>query len=327
MTVRALLVFLFIAGSALAARPLKIFLIDVEGGQATLIVSPAGKSLLIDSGWGDRDAERIIRAAKAAHLRQIDYFLLTHYHRDHAGGIAPLRRRIPVMEFLDHGPNTEAYQGAELIVQAYEAAWAGKAHKVIQPGDSINLGGIQISILSSNGRNVPAGDAPVNPACSTEPRKEDELTENAHSAALVLRYGRFRFLDLGDILWNQELDLVCPQDRIGKVGAVLVTHHGKNTSFPATLMRTIRPQVAIMNNATAKGGSLSTIRIIRQDPANPDLWQLHRSNEAAAENPAEQFVANPGPEDRGYGILLEALFDGRFKIVNQRTGRKKTYQP
>src|SRR4051812_14492023 len=89
---------LLIASEAHAAqKPLEIYFVDVEGGQATLFVSPSGQSLLIDTGWGGnayRDANRILAAAKRAKIKRIDYVLITHYHSDHVGGVPQLAAKI-----------------------------------------------------------------------------------------------------------------------------------------------------------------------------------------------------------------------------------------
>jgi beta-lactamase superfamily II metal-dependent hydrolase len=94
-----------------ATDSLQVYFIDVEGGQASLFVTPAGKSLLIDTGWpghDGRDANRIAAAAKIAGVNKIDYLLLTHFHDDHVGGVPQLVQRIPVGTFIDHGSNRES---------------------------------------------------------------------------------------------------------------------------------------------------------------------------------------------------------------------------
>jgi glyoxylase-like metal-dependent hydrolase (beta-lactamase superfamily II) len=126
---RLLVVFALLA---LTARPgaaqqntLDIYFIDVEGGQATLVVTPAGETLLIDTGFpsdgtfasvpGDphkaRDANRILAAARAAGVKRIDYLLITHFHADHDGAVPELAQLIPIRTFVDHGspgPDAEA---------------------------------------------------------------------------------------------------------------------------------------------------------------------------------------------------------------------------
>src|SRR5580698_5961224 len=115
-------------GGAMAAprsgsvRPLQIYFVDVEGGQATLFVTPSGHSLLIDTGWpgfAGRDADRIVEAAKAAGIERIDYVLLTHFHTDHVGGAPQLAAKIPIGTFIDHGPNRET--GNADTERGYEA--------------------------------------------------------------------------------------------------------------------------------------------------------------------------------------------------------------
>jgi competence protein ComEC len=309
----------------MGANPLRIFFVDVEGGQATLIVSPAGRSLLIDTGWEARDAKRIVAAAKIAGVTQIDRLIITHYHRDHVGGVGPLAQQIPIAEFFDHGPIRVPYKGSDTIMDAYEKAHAGKPHRALAPGDSIDFDGVKVKILASDNKLLEGKAKAANPQCKNEALKPPEATENTYSLGLTLQFGEFRFVDLGDILWNQEMALVCPVNLVGKADVILVTHHGKNTSFPSTLMRSVKPRAAVLNNAPAKGGSRSTIELIRESLGNEDMWQLHKSNEAAERNADEKFIANPASEDGGHMLELSAWPDGRFEILNSRTKWKKVY--
>src|SRR5437870_10026803 len=89
----------FAQPAATPLKPLQIYFVDVEGGQATLFVTPAGQSLLIDTGWpgnNGRDADRIVAAAKLAGISKIDYLLVTHFHSDHVGGVPQLVARIQI---------------------------------------------------------------------------------------------------------------------------------------------------------------------------------------------------------------------------------------
>ena len=116
------------AAAPASPKPLQIYFIDVEGGQATLIVTPLGQSLLIDTGWPGyegRDADRILAAAHQAGIKQIDYVLITHYHRDHVGGVPQLVDGIKVGTFVDHGPNLEDSEVTRVDYAAYEKAIAG----------------------------------------------------------------------------------------------------------------------------------------------------------------------------------------------------------
>src|SRR2546427_1062507 len=104
-----------------AAKTLDIYVVDVEGGNATLLVSPSGESMLIDSGNAGaaavRDAERIMAAVNDARLTQIDHLITTHWHGDHFGGMAELAARVPIRDFIDHGPNVQPAAAADGFLQ------------------------------------------------------------------------------------------------------------------------------------------------------------------------------------------------------------------
>ena len=109
-----LAVVLFAALTAAQSQPgktLEIYVVDVEGGNATLFVAPSGESLLMDTGNGGaaatRDADRIMAAVKDAGLSQIDHLITTHWHGDHFGAMAELAARIPIRHYIDHGPNVQ----------------------------------------------------------------------------------------------------------------------------------------------------------------------------------------------------------------------------
>src|SRR5579862_9349790 len=184
-------------------KPLQIYFIDVEGGQATLIVSPSGESLLIDTGWPDnegRDSDRIVAAAHNAGIKQIDYVLITHYHRDHVGGVPQLVDGIKVGTFVDHGPNLEDSEVTRTAYAAYEKAIAGHAHVVVKPGWGLPIKGIEVKVLSAAGDHITSplpGAGEANSYCSAEPSNAADNTENARSVGVLITYGQFRFLDLG----------------------------------------------------------------------------------------------------------------------------------
>lgn len=130
-----------------AARSLDIYVIDVEGGNATLFVAPNRESVLIDSGNGGaaatRDADRIMAAAHAAGLTQIDHLITTHWHGDHFGGMPELASRIPIREFIDHGPNVQPAAAADDFLQkVYPTLYAKGTHTVAAPGDRVAVTGL-----------------------------------------------------------------------------------------------------------------------------------------------------------------------------------------
>ena len=337
---RALLLFFTLAAASLSSslgaqadKPLDIQFIDVEGGQATLIVSPSGESMLVDTGYvgfNDRDADRIVAAAKQAGVSRIDYLVVTHYHADHVGGVPALAARIPVAAYVDHGPTVEQGERPDKLYKDYLAVRGKARHILARPGDTLPIKGLDVRFVSAAGdvitKPLPGAGTP-NPLCRGWVAKPADPSENARSVGMVLSFGSFRMLDLGDLTWNKEHDLVCPNNLVGAVDLYLTTHHGLDQSGPAALVHAVAPRVAIMNNGAKKGGMASAWKIIRDSPGLEDLWQLHYAVDAGAEaNVAESFIANRD-ETTAHGIRVSAGRDGRFTVTNTRNGMSKTYQP
>jgi len=320
------------AAPASAAKPLQIYFIDVEGGQSTLVVSPSGQSLLIDTGWPGyegRDADRIIATARQAGLKQLDYVLITHYHRDHVGGVAQLADGIKIGTFVDHGPNLEDSDVTRTDYATYEKVLAGHAHVVVKPGWGLPMKGIEVRILASAGdviTNPLPGAGEANPYCANEPAAADDNTENARSLGLLVTYGHFRFLDLGDLTKKKELELACPNNLLGTVDLFLVTHHGSDSSNPKALVWALHPRAAVIDNGPRKGSSPAAWQIVHDSPGLEDLWQLHYAAESdRAHNVADEHIANVKENCEGKGIKVTADADGTLTITNGRTGAEKAY--
>lgn len=328
---------LFAAALAAAPKTLDVYFIDVEGGQATLIISPSGESMLVDSGWaglGGRDADRIAETAKKAGLRKIDYFLATHYHADHVGGVAEVAQRIPIGAFVDHGPSVEAGKNPDALFAAYAQARTKGRHLEVKAGDKVPLKGLDVQVLSSGGGVIGSalkGAGAANPLCGAAGQKAEDKSENARSVGTLITFGKFRLLDLGDLTWNKELELVCPNNRIGAVDVYLTTHHGADSSGPAALVHAVKPRVAIMNNGSRKGGSPAAWQAIKTSPGLEDIWQVHFAIAAGKENnTGEALIANledtdAGTKCKGLGLKLSATSDGRFTVSNERNGQSKAY--
>lgn len=314
---------------------LLIYFVDVEGGQATLFVTPEKKSLLIDTGWagnGGRDADRIVAAAKLAGISRINDVLITHYHADHVGGAPQLAARIPIDAFIDHGENRESGDAdTSEGWRAYQELLAAHRYQRIsqKPGDVLSLGTLELTTVSGDGATISrplAGAGRENPYCKDSEVRATDHTENPRSLGTLLTFGKLKILDLGDLTWDKERDLMCPLNKLGHIDVYIVSHHGWQQSGSPALVWGIAPRVAIMDNGAKKGGSPSSWDIIRKSPQLEDLWQLHYSEEGgAAHNVSPDFIANPNSSTDGQYLELTGYPDGGFKIYNPRTQAVKSY--
>lgn len=326
-------------------KTLDIYFIDVEGGQSTLLITPAGQTLLIDAGFpgtgtfqskpGDphqaRDPGRIAAVARAAGLTQIDFLVTTHFHADHAGGVPELAQLIPIRNFIDHGsvaPEADKNVPGTLdVYKAYAAAREAGRHLTPKPGEQLALKGVNALFVSAGGSVIAkplraAGGK--NQRCDEIGIAAQEVYENPQSMGVLIQFGKFRFLDIGDLSGKPLRDLVCPRDVIGPVDVYLVAHHGgADAADPATLAG-FRPRVAILNNGRTKGAAPATLTSLHAAREVEDVWQLHRTELAGAENFAEDRLANLD-EQTAHWIKISASSDGSFRVTNGRTGVEVNY--
>ena len=325
-------------------KALGVYFVDVEGGQSTLFVSPSGQSLLVDTGWaGPRDAGRIASVAKLAGVSQIDYLVLTHYHADHAGGVVDLAGLIPIKNFVDHGPSAEEVRNVPENYAAYLKVRAEGKHILAKPGDKLPIPGIDVQVISAAAETITKplpGAGAANPLCANFVPKDETLDplvggENKQSVGIVISLGKFRLGDFGDLTWNKEHDLACPNNLIGALDVYIVSHHGQDISSLPMLVQAEKPRVAIMDNGAKKGGAVATFETLKKSPGLEDLWQLHYAVDAGDHNMPEKFIANLGtggtaatgvPDEGAVNyIQLTARADGGFTVKNSRNGYQKDY--
>ena len=346
--------------TAQSRTTLDIYLVDVEGGNATLFVAPSGESILIDTGNGGpaavRDGDRIMAAVKDAGLSQIAHLITTHYHGDHYGAMENVAGRIPIREFIDHGTNVQPNPATdEFLQKVYPGLYAKSKHTVAKPGDRVAMKGVDIRVVASAGQALSSplpGAGGANPYCAAYKAKDPDPSENAQSVGTHYTFGRFKTVHMGDLTWNKEHDLMCPSNRLGTVDLFIVSHHGQPISNSEVLVHALQPRVAILNNGTRKGGQPDAMKVLFSSPRLEDLWQIHFSllsgqeytvpglfiangvDEqppampiAAAAAPAPGPGAAPPPAHNGasYWIKVSAKEDGSFTVTNARNSFSKTY--
>ena len=316
-----------------ASRQLEVYFVDVEGGQATLMVAPSGESLLIDTGWPgfeSRDAHRIAKAAERAGVHQIDYLLVTHFHVDHAGGVPQLAALLPIKNFVDHGESIERDADGAKLYQSYTAVRAKGRHIEVKPGSVLPIRGMRAEIVTAAGQRIEKplpGAGAANPFCGETKLRDTDPSENAQSVGTVVTLGRFRLVDLGDLTWNKEFELMCPTNRLGRADVYVVTHHGMNMSGTPAMVKGLQARAAIMDNGAVKGGTAEAWDTMHGTPGLQDIWQVHFADAGGPQhNSPEDYIANLHQNpDAGDWIHLTARQDGSFTIENGRNGFKKDY--
>ena len=256
-----------------------IYWIDVEGGVATLIITPAGQSILMDADWNRedvREAERIEAALRDAGIDGLDFFIASHFHGDHVGGLAALAERVPIGQFIDHGDSVDqSSQRGRATWEAYLSV-AGGNRRTVRPGDKLPLRGLEFSFVAAHGETPARPLMPLgpNPHCGGSWPSPDESGENPRSVGYLVSLGAFQFLDIGDATVGVQLALACPVNKLGSVDIYQVPHHGNGVA--PQLTRAIEPTVAVINNGPHKGGGGEGFQVVADSPRLEDIWQSHR---------------------------------------------------
>jgi beta-lactamase superfamily II metal-dependent hydrolase len=340
------LTFAFAAAARADSRTLDIYWADVEGGAGTLIVTPAGESILVDTGnpasapgQAGKAAARIHDIAVAAGVSKIDYLVTTHFHIDHFGGAPDLAKLMPIGQVLnngipDHDSDGVAASDAKFArdIQPYRDFMAD-GRSVIQPGQVFplkqNKDSAPLTLTCIGARKqfpAPPG-TPTNAICSDATQHAVDTTDNANSIVLLLKFGPFRFFIGGDLTWNMEGNLVCPYNVPGTVDLYQVDHHGLNLSNNPLLVRSLSPTVTVMSNGARKGAMPETLATLRSVPSIQRMWQIHRNTLGGTNfNPATNYIANLPVNCEGNYIKCSVDPVGKSYTVSiPATGVSETY--
>tara|TARA_B100000029_G_scaffold516243_1_gene627937 strand:- start:2294 stop:3394 length:1101 start_codon:yes stop_codon:yes gene_type:complete len=342
---------------------LQVYVVDVEGGNATLFIGPTGESALIDTGNGGanaiRDAGRILDAANDAGLMQIDHLITTHWHGDHFGGMAELASNIPIGAYYDPGPSVQGQPNTvSFLADVYPGLIADASRTIVDPGDTISIEGLEWTIVTSGGNVLDTdltGGGGQNSYCATFEPQGPDTGENAQSIGSHIRFGEFTALHPGDITWDVEGALMCPENHIGTVDVLFVGHHGQGPASPTgsntpQLVNAVAPRVSLINNGTRKGGQPEPMSIILNSPGLEDVWMSHFSLLSGQEYTVPGiFIANtfdqeldampiaplPGSRDTwpdppphngtAYWLKVTAMENGTFTVTNARNNFTKSY--
>jgi competence protein ComEC len=344
---RIVAVVLLMVSALAAAKTLDMYVIDVDGSKAFLLISPSGQSMVIDAGVpgtanNGRDANRIVEACRAAGVKKIDYMVVSHYDGDHVGGVPALAERMPIVTFVDHGPNVQLNDSTIKNVDAYMAVVAKGKHLVVKAGDRIPIKGFDALVVMAAGKAITEslkGAGQPNPACDTTPRKtwgpnargvidNHDTNENSQAITLLLTYGRFRMLDPADLTWNKDRDLMCPINRVGTVDLYMTANHGTDNANSPVMVHALRPRVVIADNGPRKGASTEVFQTVESSPGLEDYWQAHyliAGGEKA--NVSPDYIANMEGSPDGKWIKVSVERDGTFTVTNTRNNFTKTYKP
>ena len=345
--IRTAAVVLLMVSALSAAKTLDMYMIDVEGSKAFLLVSPSGQSMLIDAGipgseQNGRDTDRIVEACKAAGVKQIDYMVVTHYDGDHVGGVPALAERMPVGTFVDHGDNVQINDFTIKVVKDYMAVAAKGKRLVVKAGDRIPIEGFDALVVMAAGKAITEplkGAGQPNPACDTTPRKtwgpdargivdNHDNNENGMAMVILVTYGKFRMVDPADVTWNRDRELMCPVNRVGTVDLYMTANHGTDNANSPVMVHALRPRVVIADNGPRKGATAEVFQTVKSSPGLEDYWQGHyliAGGEKA--NTSPDLIANVEGSPDGKWIKVSAEQDGTFTVTNTRNNFSKTYKP
>lgn len=306
-----------------------MYFVEVDGGHAVLIITPESESILIDGsspGQGFHAAGTIAALAKVAKVKKIDYLVLTHAGET-AGNTPQSIAMLPVGAVVTPAGNRkEAALRRTSLLQPVSIS--GDQRLVAKPGDHLPIAGdVDAIVVTAGGsllpRSLPTGGN-VNTFCQAPPDRQPDSSEHARALNTFWHYGRFRMLDLGDLTWHKEEELMCPVNRLGKVD-VLAVSPGSGQRTSSALVHDLTPRVAILGNDTRNSASPSTYDILETAGSLQTIWQLRRSRSGGSNTP-DSYIANVEDKDKSYYLKLTAHENGAFEIYNSRKNFTRKYE-
>jgi competence protein ComEC len=326
------------ARAGAADKKLDVYWVDVEGGAATLLVTPAGETVLWDTGYpGDRDADRVKKAVtEFAGLSKIDHLIITHFHQDHYGALKDIIKRVPVGTLyerdVDKAPDKEKTHAE---IPPYKQAKVDKRVR-IKPGDLLPLkqapgaAKLTVQFLGMEEKFIKAKGSKANAVlCKDNQVKDPDGGDNRNSVVTLVTFGPFRFFEGGDLTWNTEGALVCPTNRVGgPIDVFQINHHGLDQSNNPVLIKTLAPTVAVVNNGPRKGNDPNSFAALKATPSIQTIYQLHRNVRVPPEgNTAAELTANQNETCEGNHVKLSVEPDGKkYALAVPATKHEKTYE-
>ncbi len=317
---------------------LDIYFVDVEGGAATVIVTPEGESMLIDSGYpdnGGRDLDRILDVLQnVAKLDRLDHAVVSHWHLDHFGNHAAIAAKFKVANFWDRGIPERLEEDSEFSdrISPYRSASQNRS-KTVKAGDLLPLKSgstpLKVQVVTASGEVIPNQGKPNPFSVLHQPQPED-TSDNAKSISLLLTFGRFKFLCCGDLTWNTEAKLMSPNNPLGQIDLFMATHHGLNVSNNPVMVLAVDPRVCVCCNGPTKGADKETIETFKRIKSLQAMYQLHRNVRLTENDQAPpEDIANKAETAKCQGIWVKSSVakDGQnFTVQIGPSGTQKTFE-
>lgn len=266
-------------GTPAPSGSLRIYALDVGQGDSLLILSPQGKTVLIDAGPGDAGDE-VVAALQKRGVKQIDMAVATHPHADHIGGMKKVMDVFPVKRFLDSGQTytSATYERMLREIQENKISFV----KAVR-GQAIELEpGIKLEVLNPGKQLIKEKDV-----------RSGGSVENANSVVVRLSYGEFAMLFTGDAEFETEAQLMEGGANV-KAQVLKIGHHGSRHATSGKFLEMVQPQVAVISASTDNDyGHPSQATLDRLKRANIKTLRTDLNGEIEIFSDGKAFDARP----------------------------------